>query len=178
MMKRLALFLIVGLTGWLSLGLFATGQTREEEAARQRAAAAAEAIEKLGGKVEKDLKAPGQPVVKVSLPTCTCLPDDSHLVHLESLPDLRRLELRNDCKSSHLTDKGMIHLRKLTKLEYLYLGDSGGGPGITDAGLVHLKGLTNLRELVIGDNRGVTEAGLKELQKSLPQATIKRRRDE
>ena len=120
------------------------------------------------------MKAPGQPVVRVSLPTCTCLPDDSHLAHLESLTDLRSLELRNDCKSSHLTDKGLIHLRKLTKLEYLYLGDSGGGPGITDAGLKHLQGLTSLRELVIGDNRSVTATGVKELQKSLPKTTIKR----
>lgn len=172
MMKRLVLFLIVGSTGWLSMGSLAPGQTKEEEAAEQRMAAAA--IEKLGGKVEKDLQAPGQPVVKVSLPTCTCLPNDSHLVHLESLTELRKLELKNDCKSSHLTDKGLIHLRKLTKLEYLHLGDSGGGPGITDSGLVHLKGLTNLRVLVLGNNRGVTEAGLKDLQKSLPQVTIKR----
>ena len=39
-----------------------------------------------------------------------------------------------------------------------------------------MKGLTNLKELVLGDNRGVTEAGLKDLQKSLPQVTIKRTR--
>jgi hypothetical protein len=173
MVKRLALFLLVGSIGWLAIDPSATGQTNDEEAARERAAAAAAAIEKLGGKVEKDTKAPGQPVVKVSLPICSCLPDDSHLAHLESLTELRSLELRNDCKSSHMTDKGLIHLGKLTKLEYLHLGDSGGGPGITDAGLVHLKRLSNLRELVLGDNRGVTEAGLKDLQKSLPHVTIK-----
>ena len=91
------------------------------------------------------------------------------------LTDFRNLELRNDCKSSKLTDEGLRHLRKLTKLEYLSLGDSGGGHGITDAGLKHLEGLTNLRELVIGDNRGVSEAGIKELQKALPKTTIKRR---
>jgi hypothetical protein len=172
MMKRLTPFLIVVSAGWLSLGSSATAQTQNVEGAQRRSAAAA--IAKLGGTVERDPSAPGQPVVKVSLPTCTCLPDDSHLAHLESLTDLRWLELRNDCKSSHLTDKGLIHLRKLTKLEYLYLGNSGGGPGITDAGLVHLKALTTLRELVLGDNRGVTEAGLKDLQKSLPHLTIKR----
>jgi len=152
MVKRLAFFLLVGSIGWLAVGSSAMGQTNEEKAARKHAEAAAVAIEKLGSKVkaEKDMKAPGQPVIKVSLPTRTCLPDDSHLAHLESLTDLRSLELRNDCKSSHLTDKGLIHLRKLAKLEYLYLGDSGGGSGITDAGLKNLKGLTTLREIVLG----------------------------
>ena len=63
------------------------------------------------------------------------------------LTDFRNLELRNDCKSSKLTDEGLRHLRKLTKLEYLYLGDSGGGPGITDAGLKHTLPLDNGSEL-------------------------------
>ena len=176
MLKRLAIVLVVGSAGWLAIYPYAAGQSRDEEAARKREADAA-AIEKLGGKVERDASAAGHPVVKVSLPTCTCLPDDSHLVRLESLTDLRRLELRNDCKSSRLTDEGLVHLRTLTKLEYLHLGDSGGGRGITDAGLVHLKKLTNLKELVVGDNRDVTEAGLLDLQRALPQTTIKRSAD-
>lgn len=173
MNRRRTLLLIVGSIGWLVIGLPATGQTREEEAPRKRAEAAATAIEKLGRsvKVERDMKAPGQPVVKVSLPTCTCLPDESHLVHLESLTELRRLELRNDCKSSHVSDKGLSHLRNLTKLEYLYVD----GSNITDAGLEHLKGLTNLRELVFNETR-VTDAGVKGLQKALAGATIKRER--
>jgi hypothetical protein len=173
MKRRRTLLLIVGSIGWLAIGLSATGQTKEEEAARKRAEAAAAAIEKLGRgvKVERDLKAPGRPVVKVSLPTCTCLPDDSHLVHLESLTELRRLELRKDCKNSHLSDKGLSHLRNLTKLEYLYVD----GTEVTDAGLEHLKGLANLRELVFHETR-VTDAGVKGLQKALSRATIKRER--
>ena len=173
-MRWATLLLTLALAGCARESAPPAKETAPDDPQRQERAAAA-AIEKLGGKVEKDMEAPGQPVVKVSLPTCTCLRDESDLAHLEALTDLRRLELRNDCKSSHLTDNGLSHLRKLTRLEYLVLGDSAGGHGITDAGLEHLKGLTSLRELVLGDNRGVTEAGVADLQKSLPRATIRRR---
>ena len=64
MVNRLALFLLVGSIGWLAVGSSAMGQTNEEKAARKHAEAATITIEKLGSKVkvEKDMKAAGQPV--------------------------------------------------------------------------------------------------------------------
>ena len=44
------------------------------------------------------------------------------------------------------------------------------GTKITDAGLVHLKGLTNLQKLIISGS--ITDAGVADLQKALPNCEI------
>jgi hypothetical protein len=42
---------------------------------------------------------------------------------------------------------------------------------ITDAGLEHLKGLTALRTILLSDTK-VTDAGVNQLKKSLPDAVV------
>ena len=58
-----------------------------------------------------------------------------------------------------------------TSLQTLYLG----GPKFTDAGLAHLKGMTKLQELSLGYNKQVTDAGVAELKKALPNCKIIKR---
>jgi hypothetical protein len=143
------------------------GQSQEDRA-RQRERAVA-AFEQLGGKVETDTGAPGNPVVKVSL-RCAAS-KDADLVHLQAFPELRELNCEGCCKrdeTRRLTDAGLKHLEGLSRLEYLNLE---WHRGITDAGLEHLRGLTSLRELNLAAT-GVTEAGVRKLQESLPKARI------
>jgi len=61
-----------------------------------------------------------------------------------------------------------VHLEGLTYLSSLELY----GTKITDAGLVYLKGLTNLTFLTL--SKEVTDAGVAELQKALPNCVISR----
>ena len=62
-----------------------------------------------------------------------------------------------------------MHLKGLAKLQ-----DLGLGNGVTDAGLVHLKGLTNLTNLILPYHTQVTDAGVAELKKALPNCDINR----
>lgn len=104
---------------------------------------------------------------------------DATLECLDSLPQLRTLNLRKTC----VTDAGLRHLEGLHQLLELKLGDThatdasleylGQMPHlfgldlykarISDAGLKHLKGLTELAELSLNDTR-VTNAGLEHLE--------------
>jgi hypothetical protein len=68
------------------------------------------------------------------------------------------------------TDGGVASLKDMTSLKVLNIGDN---PGITDAGLVHLKGLTSLVTLRLVGTR-VTDSGVMDLQKALPNVTIVR----
>jgi len=88
---------------------------------------------------------------------------DVGLVHLKGLTNLEILQLP---QSSKITDKGLMHLAGLTNLANLDLG----GTSITDAGLVHLKGLNKLEMLALPKN--ITDAGVAELQKALPDCKI------
>ena len=72
---------------------------------------------------------------------------------------------------AQITDAGLVHLNGLTSLQTLYLG----GPKFTDAGLAHLKGMTKLQELSLGYNKQVTDAGVAELKKALPNCKIIKR---
>jgi hypothetical protein len=90
---------------------------------------------------------------------------DADLVHLNVLPNLRALLLRD----AKISDDGLANLEELTKVRALDLS----GATVTDAGLVHLQGLTSLTWL---DLRGtqVTDAGRAELQKALPRCFLQR----
>ena len=90
---------------------------------------------------------------------------DEGLVHLTGMTDLRALDLT---LCTNVTDAGLVHLKQLTKLEELVLN----GTQITDAGLVHLAGLTKLK--LISLPKQVTDAGIAELQKALPNCTIEK----
>jgi hypothetical protein len=87
---------------------------------------------------------------------------DAGLEHLKGLTQLQYLAL-----PSKVTDAGLVHLKGLTALQGLYLWDTA----VTDTGLEHLKGLTALRELDLKGTK-VTEAGVDQLKKSLPNAKV------
>jgi len=113
---------------------------------------------------------------------------DAGVTYLEGLPDLGTLRLI----STQVTDKGLERLNRLNKLRSLSLIMSKTmtddklaclrglttlqsltltGPGITDAGLRQLDGFTMLRSLELMCPR-VTDAGITNLQKSLPNCKI------
>jgi hypothetical protein len=88
---------------------------------------------------------------------------DAGLVHIKELTNLQKLDL----SGNKITDAGLVHLEGLTYLLSLELY----GTKITDAGLVYLKGLTNLTFLTL--SKEVTDAGLAELRKALPDCDIR-----
>ena len=71
--------------------------------------------------------------------------------------------------SWEVTDAGLVHFKEMPKLQRLSLG---GCIQITDAGLVHLQDLTELTQLDLSNTK-VTDAGIAELQQSLPNCKIK-----
>jgi hypothetical protein len=121
------------------------------------------AIERLGGKVERDRTSPGDPVVRVDLRMTGAT--DTDLAVLKHLKGLRSLYL----SSNSITDAGLTHLEGLTGLRRL---DIDFNP-ISDAGLAHLEGLTNLRRLDVHVTK-VTNAGVERLQRKLPGVIIDR----
>ena len=143
----------------------------EQGKAREKQGAVA-AIEKLGGYVFYDEKAPARSGL-----TRLILGDDSFgnvngvdfnplktenrqitgadLRHLKSFPRLNHLVLKN-CRQ--ITDAGLAELSGLANLQYLYLNDTP----ITDAGLVHLARLSSLEELSLTHTQ-VTGPGLAHL---------------
>ncbi|MAV35037.1 MAG: hypothetical protein CMJ59_06220, partial [Planctomycetaceae bacterium] len=90
---------------------------------------------------------------------------DAGLVHLTGLTDLQTLDLT---LCTNVTDAGLVHLQGRTTLEYLNLN----GTGVTDAGLAHLAGLTKLQSISLP--KQITDAGIAELQKALPNCTIEK----
>jgi hypothetical protein len=107
-------------------------------------AQALDAIKRAGGELEEDLTAPEKPVVGVRF---------SH-----GGPPLTDSSLR-DLKA---------HLQALPQIRHLVIG---GFTEVTDAGLESLKGLTQLETVEIYCG-GVTDTGVADLQKALPNAKI------
>jgi len=90
---------------------------------------------------------------------------DGSLVYLDPLADLEFVDLSG---AEKITDNGLCHLKALSHLRALVLG-----AGVTDQAVGHLKELTQLRELIVEDS-SVTDAGVAELQKALPNCKILR----
>ncbi len=90
---------------------------------------------------------------------------DADLAHLNELPALQELSI-ND---TQVTDAGLGHLKSLTGLKGLLL--EYNHPQLTDAGLKHLEGLTGLQSLLLSGTQ-VTDAGVSEFQKALPNCKI------
>jgi Leucine-rich repeat (LRR) protein len=111
-----------------------------------------QAIKKLGGSVQQDANAPGQPVIGVRLSHTQVT--DAGLKELAGLKQLRWLDLTG----VKVTDAGLKELDGLTQLQALQLGSTQ----VTDAGLKELAGLKQLRTLHLHGLK-VTDAGLKEL---------------
>jgi uncharacterized protein YjbI with pentapeptide repeats len=120
-------------------------------------------IEKLGGKVTRDDKAPGKPVVGVSLFKTQVT--DAGLKELAPLKNLTSLNL----VGTKATDAGLKELAPLKNLTTLDLSDTKA----TDASLKELAPLQNLTELYLYGTK-VTDAGVKEFQKALPKCKIRR----
>ena len=81
---------------------------------------------------------------------------DATLEYIRGLTELRHLVLAN----TKVTDAGLSHVKDLKKLEDLNLW----GTLVTDAGLVYVKGLSELRSLNICYQTGVTDASLRHLK--------------
>ena len=109
-------------------------------------------IKKLGGKITRDEKSPGKPVISVDLQGTKVT--DAWLANLKGLTKLKSLVL---CHTA--VDTGLEHLKGLTTLESLDLWNTA----VTDKGLEHLKGLTQLQSLNLGVNK-VTDKGLEHLK--------------
>ena len=90
---------------------------------------------------------------------------NADMEHLEGLPHLQRVDLGG----TNVSDAQLEHLQGLSQLRLLLLGRTKVG----DAGLEHLKGLTQLRSLWLIDTK-VSDAGVKDLQKALPNLSIRR----
>jgi hypothetical protein len=114
---------------------------------------AVKAIEALGGKVTRDEKLPGRPVVEVDLGKTEVT--DAGLKDLKELKGLRKLYL----SGTKITDAGLKDLKELKGLEMLDLTRTK----ITDAGLKDLKELKDLKTLYLYGNQ-ITDAGLKDLK--------------
>ena len=103
-----------------------------------------------------DLKSLGSG--EVSNPT----PTEALLERLKSLASLASL----DGSNPEVTDDLLEYLTSLTGLKELSLPDQ-----VTDAGLLHLAGMRSLEALYL-NNTQVTDAGVAELQKALPNCKI------
>jgi Leucine-rich repeat (LRR) protein len=112
---------------------------------------------------------------------------DAGLVHLKGLTKLKELDLYG----TKVTDAGLVHLKGMQLMALKIPHDAKTDLGlkhylaalethtrislenwrITNAGLEHLKGLTKLRVLYLSDTQ-ITDAGVAELQKALPDCEI------
>ena len=130
-------------------------------------------IEKLGGRVTRDEKSLGKPVIVVNLSGTKVT--DAELANLKGLTELRHLNLGE----TRVTDTGLVNIKGLTELISVhlyktYITDAGlanfkgltklkllelWGIPVTDSGLRHLEGLTGLESLIIGGPK-ITDAGL------------------
>jgi Leucine-rich repeat (LRR) protein len=145
---------LLGLSvGFLPFGLLFVALSTPRARGDEKSDSAVAAIQKLGGKVERDDKDADKAVVVVNLGITEV--KDAELEHLKGLSKLRRLTL-ND---TPITDAGLDHIKDLTSLQKLYLVDTK----ITDAGLERLKGLTNLQILSLAGTQ-VSDAGLEHLK--------------
>jgi HEAT repeat protein len=119
---------------------------------------AVEAVEYMGGRVRRNDKAAGHPVIAVSFRKRNLSDDptfsDAGLKEFAALKQLRDLDL----SGTNVTDAGLRDLAALKQLQKLNLA----GTQITDAGLKHLAALKELESLGLYSTK-VTDAGLKEV---------------
>ena len=180
-----------GVAALLSLLFFlpaGTAWSQEKKAAADGPVEKAVAeIQKAGGKVERDEKAEGKPILVVSFATQPV--DDAKLACLAGLDKVQKLTLN----STKITDAGLDAVKGLGSLKKVYLVDTAVtdagveklkgiaglqvlslvGTQTTDAGLEHLKGLGELQLLFLAGTK-VTDDGVKKLQEALPKLKIER----
>ncbi len=95
---------------------------------------------------------------------CDAKISDAGLGRLKGLTQLQFLFLSR----TKISDAGLEHLEGLTQLQWLELDEAK----VSDAGLEHLKRLTQLKELGL-ERTNVTDAGVRDLQKALPEVSIR-----
>jgi len=177
--------MLCGATSWLILSLVAPVRADDTE---DKAVAF---VEKLGGKVTRDDKLPGKPVIGVNLgmSVISTKVTDAGLKELAPLKNLSTLDLSGtavtdaglkelaplknltslDLFRTAVTDAGLKELAPLKHLTSLNLAHTK----VTDAGLKELAQLHNLTSLDLRVTH-VTQAGMEELQKALPKCKISR----
>jgi hypothetical protein len=120
--------------------------TRDEEADDR----AAKWVAGIKGKVTRDAKLPGNPVVEVNLGVNNKVTNDG-LKELVGLKGIKRPSLFFD---DQITDAGMTHLKGLTTIEELNLSNTGVG----DEGLKELSELARLKKLSLAGAIRLTDA--------------------
>ena len=111
-------------------------------------------IEKLGGKVKLDAKAPGKRIIGINLQFKDVT--DDNLFRFKSLTDLRELHL----DGSRITDKGLEHIKGLARLRDLCIP----GTQITDDGLHYIAQLEGLEILDLHNTKVSANALSKKYQ--------------
>jgi hypothetical protein len=149
---RLAV-LILTVVVTLMMPPFVTMAAQDSATAMADEAAALLAVEKLGGKVTRDVELPGMPVVAVNLFGADVT--NAALKEFKDLTCLRTLNLDD----TRVTDEGLQYLKDLPCLRTLYLA----GTRVTNHGLKELKNCQSLRKLDLSATQ-VTDEGLQELQ--------------
>lgn len=104
--------------------------------------AAAKWVEGVGGRVTRDAKADGKPVVEAAFGPVNKKVTDDGLKELKAFKNLKGLTI---FFCEQITDAGAKHVKELAGLETLNLGNTS----ITDAGLAELKGLKKLKSLTV-----------------------------
>jgi hypothetical protein len=141
---------------WCALACLAAGELRAQAPERDPGADRIVAlVERLGGQIERNLQAPGQPVVGIRLATTRVT--DNELGTLRSLSTLRSLDLAQ----TRISDAGLALLRGHEGLRSLVLFDTY----VTDRGCASIATLKGLEALAIGscDVRGPGLAQLESL---------------
>jgi hypothetical protein len=110
-------------------------------------------VERLGGLIERDARAPGQPVVGIKLATTRIT--DEQLGELQGLSSLRTLNLTQ----TRISDAGLAQLRGHKGLRSLDLFDTR----VTDRGFASIATMSGLETFVVGVC-DVTGAGLSQLE--------------
>lgn len=167
----------------LAAGLALAARARADDAEDKAVAA----VQKRGGRVERDEKADGKPVIVAYFGTLDV--NDDALQAVKDLAKLKKLTLNG----TKITDAGLDHIKDLKALEKLYLVDtkitdaaleklkglaelrvlSLVGTQVSDAGLEHLKGLANLQELFVAGTK-VSDDGVKKIKEALPKLKVEK----
>ena len=129
-------------------------------------AKAEKSIKAIGGKVVRDDKATGKPVIVVDLTNTKVTDAGLKELELAGLKSLQTLSL----SGTGVTDAGLKELAGFESLQTLDLSLTG----VTGAGLKELAGLKSLQTLMLISTAGVTDAGVAELQKALPKCKVLR----
>lgn len=108
-----------------------------------------DAIERLGGRIQRDPQPGGASLIRVTIPSSSSVSDED-IAAFKEIPQLWRL----DIDAARLKGNGLAHLKDLPMLQELNLGGE-----ISDAGLVPLGELTGLSSLSLASAE-LTDGGL------------------